>query len=67
MIDLKTNKQLDVGSHISFHLGSLLFDGYIREKTQMDKGDIGFLIETEDGKFCRVKHRNLDLFTVYEK
>jgi hypothetical protein len=66
MIDCKINKELEVGTHISFNLGSSLVDGYIREKTQMDRGDIGFLIETECGKFCRVKHRNLDLFYIYK-
>ena len=55
MIDCKINKELEVGTHISFNLGSSLVDGYI-----------GFLIETECGKFCRVKHRNLDLFYIYK-
>ena len=66
MIDCKINKELGVGSHISFNLGRSLVDGYIREKTPLSKGDISFLIETEDGKFCRIKHRNLDLFYVYQ-
>lgn len=42
MIDCKLNKNLEVGSHISFFLGETLVDGYIREKTFMGKGDIGF-------------------------
>lgn len=67
MIDCKVNKELEIGTHISFHLCGLLVDGHIREKTPMDKGDIGFLIETEDGKFCRVKHRQLDLFHIYNR
>lgn len=44
MIDCKINKELEVGTHISFNYGTSLVDGYIREKTQMDRGDIGFLI-----------------------
>ena len=66
MIDTKINMKLEVGSHISFRYGTSLIDGYVRDKSQMDKGDIGFLIETEDGKFCRVKHRHLDLFYIYK-
>jgi hypothetical protein len=66
MIDCKTNKELEVGTHISFKNGTIIVDGYIREKTQMDRGDIDFLIETEDGRFCRVKHRYLDLFYIYK-
>jgi len=66
MIDCKINKELEVGTHISFNIGSSLVDGYIREKTPLNKGDISFLIETEDGKLCRVKHRNLDLFHIYQ-
>ena len=66
MIDCTVNKELEVGTHISFILGASLYDGYIREKNPMDKGDVGFLIETEDGKFCRVKHRKLDLFYIYK-
>lgn len=66
MIDCRINKKLEVGTHISFNSGSSLIDGYIRGKTQMDRGDIGFLIETEDGKFCRVRHRKLDLFYIYK-
>jgi hypothetical protein len=67
MIDCKINKELEVGTHISFNLGTSLVDGYIREKTNLDRGDISFLIETEDSKFCRVKHRNLDLFYILKK
>ena len=66
MIDCKINKELEVGTHISFNIGSSLVDGYIREKTPLNKGDISFLIETEDGNLCRVKHRNLDLFYIYQ-
>lgn len=66
MIDCKINKELEVGDHISFHSGSSLVDGYIREKTDLDRGDIGFLIETESGNFLRVKHRNLDIFYIYK-
>ena len=66
MIDCKINKELEVGTHISFNYGTSLVDGYIREKTNLDRGDISFLIETEDGEFCRVKHRNLDLFYIYK-
>ena len=66
MIDCKINKKLEVGTHISFNLGTSLVDGHIREKTNLDRGDISFLIETEDGKFCRVKHRMLDLFYIYK-
>lgn len=66
MIDCKINKELEIGTHISFNYGTSLVDGYIREKTNLDRGDISFLIETEDGKFCRIKHRNLDLFYIYK-
>ena len=66
MIDCKINKNLEIGTHISFNYGPSLIDGHIRKKTQMNKGDISFLIETDDGKFCRVKHRNLDLFYIYK-
>lgn len=65
MIDCTINKELEVGTHISFHSKTSLVDGYIREKTHMGRGDISFLIETEDGKFCRVPHRMLDLFYIY--
>jgi hypothetical protein len=66
MIDCKINKELEVGKHITFILGNSLLDGYIIEKNLMGRGDIDFLIETKDGK-CRVKHRNLDLYYVYQK
>ena len=36
--------------------------GVIKEKTLMDNGDISFLIETDDNKVCRIKHRYLDLY-----
>ena len=52
MVDCRVNKELKVGTHISFNHGTSLVDGYIREKTNLDRGDISFLIETEDGKFC---------------
>jgi hypothetical protein len=67
MVDCRINKELEVGAHISFHHGSSILSGYIKEKTPMDRGDINFLIETEDGKFCRVRHRNLDLYYIYKK
>lgn len=67
MICCKVNKELEIGTHISFNIGSSLVDGYIREKTNLNGGDISFLIETEDGNFCRVKHRKLDLFYTYKK
>jgi hypothetical protein len=66
MIDCKMNKELEPGTHISFKFETSLVDGYIREKIQMDKGDISFLIETENGKVCRVKHRDLDIFYIYK-
>lgn len=66
MIDCQINKELAVGTHLSFQLGSSLVDGYIREKTSLSHGDISFLIETEEGKLCRVKHRSLKLFYVYQ-
>lgn len=66
MIDCKINKELEIGTHISFNCGTSLIDGYIREKTILDRGDISFLIETEEGKVCRVKHRLLDLFYIYK-
>jgi len=67
MIDCEVNKNLKIGDHISFHLGTDLIDGYIKEKTPMDCGEIGFLIETEDGKLCRKQHRKLDLHYIYNK
>lgn len=67
MINCETNKNLEIGMHISFILGNKTYDGYIREKTPMDKGDIDFLIENENGTFCRIKHRNLDLFHIYKQ
>ena len=67
MIDCKVNKELEVGQHISFENGSSLIDGFIKEKTPMNRGDISFLIETEGGGLIRVKHRNLNLFYIYKK
>lgn len=63
MIDCKINKELEVGTKITFHLGYSLIDGTIIEKTQMDKGDISFKIETADGKLL-IKHRNLNLYNI---
>ena len=42
MIDCKINKELKIGSHISFNCGKSLIDGYIREKINLDRGDISF-------------------------
>ena len=65
MIDCKINKVLKVGTNISFIYGSKLIDGQIKEKTKLDKGDISFLIETKENSTCRIKHRYLDLYYVY--
>lgn len=61
MIDCRKNKELKVGDEIYFYIGQSIKSGVILEKEYMSKGDIGFLIQLKDGKFCRVKHRKLDL------
>jgi hypothetical protein len=67
MIDCTTNKNLEVGTKISFFLGGgKLIDGTIKDKTNMSKGDISFLIESESGGLCRVKHRHLDIYYIYK-
>ena len=62
MIDCKINKKLKVKDKISFIIGNGILTGVIKEKTLMDNGDISFLIETDDNKVCRIKHRYLDLY-----
>ncbi len=66
MIDYKINKELEVGTHLSFIINNKLVDGYIREKNQ-NSTYVDFLIETEDNRFCRIKHSNLDLYYIYKK
>jgi len=67
MIDCKSNKYLKVGQKISIILGGgKLVDGTIKDKTLMDKGDISFLIEAENGGLCRIKHRHLDIYHIYK-
>ena len=67
MIDCTTNKNLEVGTKISFFLGGgKLVDGTIKDKTPMSKGDISFLIECESGGLCRMKHRSLDIYHIYK-
>ena len=64
MIECIANKNLEVGTKISFFIGGgKLVDGTIREKVPIKGGDIGFLIESENGGLCRMKHRNLDIYT----
>jgi len=66
MIDCKINKNIEVETKIDFILGNTLISGIIIEKTPIGKGDISFLIKTDGNKFCRVKHRCLDLFYIYK-
>ena len=66
MIDCKVNKNLEIGTHISFILGQILLDGYIIKKTNLTNNEISFLIQLEDGKQCKILHRNLDLFYIYK-
>ena len=50
MTDCTINKNLEVGTKISFFLGGgKLVDGTIKDKTPMSKGDISFLIESDSG------------------
>ena len=67
MIDCTTNKNLEVGTKISFFLGGgKLVDGTIKDKTPMNGGDISFLIQSESGGLCRRKHRSLDIYYIYK-
>jgi hypothetical protein len=67
MVDCTVNKNLEVGQKISIILGDgKLFDGTIKEKTLMNGGDIGFLIESDNGGLCRIKHRHLDIYHIYK-
>jgi hypothetical protein len=67
MTDCTSNKNLEVGTKISFFLGGgKLVDGTIKDKTPMSKGDISFLIESDSGCLCRMKHRNLDIYHIYK-
>lgn len=59
-------KSLKVNDKITFILSSHIpVDGEIIEKIFLDKGDISFLIKIDNGKFIRMKHRNLDLYCKY--
>jgi uridylate kinase len=65
MID-SLNKKLEIGTKISIVLGGgKLVDGTIKEKNIMSEGDIGFLIELENG-LCRIKHKHLDIYHIYK-
>lgn len=66
MIDYKINRELEIGTEIIFYSGgvSTLIDGTIKEREILDNGDVSFLIETKNGKFLKVKHKNLDLYFV---
>lgn len=66
MIDCTINKNIEIGTKISFILGSRLLDGTITEKSYIDKGDIGFIIKTGDNKYVRIKHRYLDIYHIYK-
>jgi hypothetical protein len=67
MTDCTVNKNLEVGTKISFFLGGgKLIDGTIKDKTPMSKGDISFLIECESGGLCIMKHRHLDIYHIYK-
>ena len=60
------SKSLNVDDKITFFLSSeTVVDGIIIEKVFLDKGDISFLIRIDNGKFIRMKHRNLDLYCKY--
>lgn len=61
MIDCTRNKNLQPGDKITFIKSNMAYDGTIQEKTNLDKGDIDFLIELTDGSKTRIKHRYLDL------
>ena len=61
MIDTQRNKNLQPGDPITFIVGTSAFDGVIQEKTNLDKGDISFLIKLTDGTQTRIKHRKLNL------
>ena len=39
----------------------MAYDGTIQEKTNLDKGDIDFVIKLTDGSQTRIKHRQLNL------
>ena len=60
-------KDLKIGTKITFIIRQSLIDGIIKEKNYMDKGDIDFLIETNDNKLCRILHRNLNLYYTNQK
>jgi hypothetical protein len=61
MIDTQRNKNLQPGDPITFIVGTSAFDGVIQEKTNMDAGDISFLIQLSNGTQTRIKHRQLNL------
>lgn len=64
MVNCSVNKNLVIGQKLIIILGGKLVDVTIKEKTPMDKGDIGFLIETDKGELFRIKHRYLDVYHV---
>ena len=64
MVNCSVNKNLEVGQKLIINLGGKLIDGTIKDKTPMDKGDISFLIETDNGGLCRIKHRHLDVYHI---
>lgn len=67
IIDCLKNKKLEVNDSISFVIGTNSYDGKIINKEYLDKGDIYFTIELNDGKGAmKVKHRNLNLIFHYE-
>lgn len=67
IIDCLKNKKLEVNDSISFVIGTNSYDGKIINKEYLDKGDIYFTIELNDGEgVMKVKHRNLNLIFHYE-
>ena len=61
MINTQRNKNLQPGDNITFIKNNMAHDGTIQEKTNLDKGDIDFLIKLTDGSQIRIKHRQLNL------
>lgn len=59
------SKLLIIGDKITFYSGDIILDGEIIERTQMDKGDIEFIIKIGEGKKIRVKYRNLKVYCKY--
>jgi hypothetical protein len=55
-------KDLQVDDKISFIVDGHMLDGQITTWTELDKGDISFMITLSDGRKLRVMHRYLILY-----